>query len=141
VVAAIRARLRAGVLDAALAAGADPDGSAALCERARQLTRPAFRASLAERLERSAPSHASRRWPGWSGHSSAILIPPALAGEAGPAMRRLADELRTAQAPRPRGVAMALRMVTDVTSPLYTGPVDEVVRCLEDAREALSGEL
>jgi hypothetical protein len=71
--------------------------------------------------------------------SSAVVWPPAaIAQLAGPAVRGLARRLRTLQAARPRGVALALRLVTDGASPLYLGPsIDDVAATIREIEAAL----
>jgi hypothetical protein len=53
-------------------------------------------------------------------------------------LMRLAGELRHMPDPRPRGVAMAERLLTDPSSPLYTASSrDEVACAARDAADAM----
>ena len=137
-VTALRARCHANTLDAALAAGARPEDSAELAARARHLTSLSFRSSLATRLENAVRyPHAARREGGIS-FSAAVNVPAALAEHAAPTVLALARDLRATPGPRPAGVALTLRLMTDGSSPLYCGPtVEDLVRSVEEAREAL----
>jgi hypothetical protein len=133
IVTAIRGRLAGISLDAALAAGADPNCSPALRERARWLTSPRCRARVAARLAKVADeSH-------WSAIGWSSVVPPAQAAlAAAPALLRLAREVIETDDANPRGVALALELVSDGASPLYRGPtIDEVLDAIEAAEDAL----
>jgi hypothetical protein len=134
----IRARCRADSLDAALIDGGGRTGSRELQLRAQRLTSSAFRATLATRLEQAvSPSYGGRFDS--RAMSPAVVDPPvAIAQLAGPAVRRLVGRLRATEAVRPRGVALALRLVTDGASPLYLGPsVDDVLAAIREIEAAL----
>jgi hypothetical protein len=105
------ARYRAFALDERLAAGSSPDGDALVAARARLLVSIARRRRLA------------RDW----GHVVRVARQPSYGSmvcrdrvvSAEPDIRELQRSLRT-QLPVPaRGVAMASRLLTDATGPLY----------------------
>jgi hypothetical protein len=134
----IRARCSADRLDAALIDGAEPAGSRELTLRAQRLTSPAFRAALATRLEKAVGLSFASRFDSRAVSSAVVWPPAAIAQLAGPAVRGLARRLRTVQATRPRGVALALRLVTDGASPLYLGPsIDDVAAAIREIEAAL----
>jgi hypothetical protein len=138
VITAIRATYHAADLDAELAAGAAPDSSPELDTRAQRLTNRASRATLATRLEKAVELPEASRYGSVLLRSAVVDPPPAVAEFAGPAVRRLAHELRAAEHPDPRGVALARRLLTDGSSPLYRGPTaDEVLGAVQEIEAAL----
>jgi hypothetical protein len=126
--AELRVRRHAGRLDAAIVAGAEPWSSPELAVRCERLTSRGFRDMLATRLENAVRLPRRRRHVSRAMSSSVVDPAPAIALFAGPAVRRLARRLRVAAQPDPRGVALALALVTDGASPLYLGPTPEDVR-------------
>ena len=114
----LRTVLLRGRLDAALAAGVDPDSDAALALRARQLTRPRHRRKLASSVERlvaevdAAPA---------AHLSSAVPVRRDLVLEARETLLALAGALRDVEPIDATGVALTLRLITDPASPLYAG--------------------
>jgi hypothetical protein len=134
----IQARCRADSLDAALIDGAGHAGSPALELRAKRLTSSAFRAALATRLEKTVSLSYARRFESRALSSAVVYPPVAIAQLAGPAVRGLARRLRAMDEVRPRGVALALRLVMDGASPLYLGPsIDEVLAAIGEIDAAL----
>ena len=134
---AIRARWYANRLDDAIIAGARRDSSPELALRAQRLTSAAFRADLATSLEaavaRPDAGRSLRR-----GFITAAICPPAeVALLAGPVVRGLAGRLRAPGDPDPRGVALAVRLLTEGASPLYVGTIDELFAAIGEIMEAL----
>jgi hypothetical protein len=133
--ARLEARIRAGALDEALAAGADPASSPALAHRARAITSRRVRRGLSRALEElvaRADGRSRRR----------LRVPPAR-----PAIRDhrelledLAATLRETEPVYSRGVALLLALLRDGTGPAYVaGGSDELGRHLRAARSALRG--
>jgi hypothetical protein len=112
--ARITARLRAGVLDRALAAGADPAASPQIAARTAKLGSTLMRTRIAEGLERLALSADKPR--------SRLRILPSRAAMLGnrSEMLELADILRQNRPLYARGVAMLKVILTDGTGPAYT---------------------
>jgi hypothetical protein len=134
----IRLRCHADRLDAALIDGVGSASSRELALRARRLTSPAFRAALAARLENAVCSPAASRYASRVLSTAVVYPPPAVVQLAGPAVRRLATMLRAADDARPRGVALALRLVKDGASSLYLGPsIDDVLAAVREIEAAL----
>jgi hypothetical protein len=104
------ARLRAGRLDRALAAGTPPEASAALALRAQQLIEPGRRHCIAAALRR-----VLRERPG----ESQIMPARARLAAAINPLSRLADTLDEPGPVSAQGVAQALLLLTDGTGPLY----------------------
>ena len=112
-------------LDEALAAGASPEFSDELTIRAQQLLRR--RADLARGLRRAA-----------SGRSRGFPVSSAAWLDAQPALLALADDLDDFADPAPRGVALAMRLLTDPAGPLYrSSRPGELRAAAELARHAL----
>ncbi len=127
------ARLRWAALDRALIDGADPSTSAPLAARAARLTSPAYRAGLAEGLERMVRrAHGpQRRW--WDlGQRETVL---ANSSE----LHALAALLRDAGPVHARGVAMLVRVLSDGTGPAYGRAPEALRSALRDARAAMEG--
>jgi hypothetical protein len=126
-----RALLFRGRLDAELAAGTDSESDPALARRARRLTCPRYRRRLAVSVERLVEeTHAD---PG-SFLTSAVPIRREQVAQASGTLLSLAGALRDVDPVDARGVALTLRLITDPTSPLYSGTAG----ALQDAaREAL----
>jgi hypothetical protein len=127
-------RLRTGWaredLDRRLAEGADPSTDPLLEARARHLVAPACRATLAAGLERVVAT----------ADESAAALSSAAPVRRGPVrgarheLMGLAGELRHMPEPRPRGVAMAERLLTEPSSVLFTASShDEVAHAARDA--------
>ncbi|MDA0164466.1 hypothetical protein OM076_29620 [Solirubrobacter ginsenosidimutans] len=108
----LRVALRRMRLDRELAAGANPGNSELLALRAAQLVEPRIRRQLARGLRRAVASGSQRRGAGVPVCRAAVL-------EAGPALLALADDLVEIRDPEPRGVALALQLLTDGGGPLY----------------------
>jgi hypothetical protein len=131
--ARLTARVRAGSLDRALIAGADPAGSPQLAARATSLTSARFRASIADGLERlmqvaEGPTH---RW--WAAaRRGAVLANTRELAE-------LAAELRGCSVLYARGVAILGELLSDGTGPAYRGETGELAHELHRARIALGG--
>jgi hypothetical protein len=103
-------------LDAELAAGADPHGTAMLERRATQLLRPRYRRSLAAALEQVIKMIDAPRHPGVS---SAVPVLRGQVAQARATVLSLAQVLRASESVHPRGVAMVWRLLSDPASPLY----------------------
>jgi hypothetical protein len=132
--ARLEARLRAGALDQAIAAGADPASSPAMARRAASLTSPRTRLRLAAALAELVAVADGRR--------TLLRVRPARAAVA--RQRDLLLELAaTLCGPEPvyaRGVALLFVLVRDGTGPAYVaGSGDELARHLRAARAALAG--
>ena len=117
-------------LDRRLAEGADPDTNPLLQTRAARLVMPASRATLAAGLERAV---AAAHDPG-APLSSAVPVRRGPVRGARHELMGLAGELRHMPEPRPRGVAMAERLLTQPSSVLFTASSSaEVSRAARDA--------
>jgi hypothetical protein len=133
-VARLLARVRAGSLDDALIAGADPADSRQLAARAFELTSRRFRTSLADGLERllqaaQGPPSPRRVLPRRS---------TALANAC--ELRELAALLRGASPLYARGVAVLDRLLIDGSGPAYVGDAEALARRLRESRAAMVGE-
>jgi hypothetical protein len=130
-VSALRSQLRAHQLDVELAAGADPTSSPELARRARRLTSPRYRASLAAGLEHAVSDEGFAL-------SAAVRSPAVIAQAVAPSVRALAGQLRGGAGVRPQGVAQALLLLTDGTSALYSSETsDDAVHAVERVQRAL----
>ncbi len=126
----LRGRLSAPALDRRLAAGENASADDAIGRRAAQLISRRGRDRIASGVERLRPK-ALRT----GALSAAIPIDPRAFTIAEPALAQLAAALRSRGAVEPRGVALALLLLTDPGSPLYQPQhPDELY---EAAREAL----
>jgi hypothetical protein len=115
--ARLASRLRAGALDARIRAGEPLDGNAALACRAHKLTTRRARHMIAEGLERAALRAAL---PAEAVITTRIPVQREAAGDAFRPLTTLSQRLRDDAAPaRPQGAALALRLLTDGTSPLH----------------------
>jgi len=125
------ARLRAGGLDRALAAGADPLGSTALAARAARLGEPRTRAAVADQLDGLVQAARHPR-----GHSR---IPPRRASVMAnaAALGHLAELLRGPEALYVSGTAMLNDLLRDATGPAYVGTSHELTARLADADDLL----
>jgi hypothetical protein len=132
----LRSRLQARRLDRELASGRDPSSSEALELRARHLLSETFRTRLADGLETvicraSSPPVFSSKAP----------INRRGVRAAGPEILALAAVLRENADCDPRGVALAERLLTDGTSPLYSRASDqELLTSVRNVSMALKGE-
>lgn len=127
-------RLRAGwaheELDRRLAEGTDPGTDPLLQARAERLVAPASRTAFAAGLERVV---ATADEPAAS-LSSAVPVRRGPVAGARHELMGLAGELRHMPDPRPRGVAMAERLLTEPSSVLFTASSsDEVAHAARDA--------
>jgi hypothetical protein len=125
-------------LDAELAAGTDPLSTPELALRSEQLADPLHRARVARSLRRAIESAepAPHRRLGVRG--STIPVSRAAVLEARPTLLALAHDLTELQDPDPMGVALALRLLSDGSGPLYrpwTPP--ELADAANQARAAL----
>jgi hypothetical protein len=129
----ITARLCSGVLDRALAAGADPAASPRIAARTAQLGSTSTRTRIATALERLALSADKPRSP--------LRIMPSRAAVLGnrSEMLELADILRQDRPLYANGIAMLKVILTDGTGPAYTDQRGDVLaRRLQVARTGLS---
>ena len=131
--ARMTARMRAGALDRALIAGADPASSTQLAARATSLTSPRFRALIADGLERLllVAEGPTRRW--WAAARRGAVL--ANARE----LAELAALLRGGALLYARGIAILGELLSDGTGPAYRGEVDDLAQELRRARIALGG--
>jgi hypothetical protein len=121
-------------LDQALAAGVDPAASPELALRARQLTGPDARETIAAALEEAIAE--AVRPP--RGLTARVPVHGAQVLAARPFLERLAGELRAARRPRAQGVLRARRILADGTGPLYApAPLGELARLAWRACDAL----
>jgi hypothetical protein len=134
----LRVRLRVAwareELDGRLADGADPAGDPLLQARAEHLVAPAHRSTLAAGLERAvAAAHDTG-----ASFSCAVPVRRGPVSGARHELMGLAGELRHMPDPRPRGVAMAERLLTEPSSVLFTAASSaEVSDAARDAVENL----
>ena len=130
----MRAGLARDDLDRRLAEGADPGADPLLQARAEHLVAPACRASLAAGLERVVATVDKPISP----LTAVVPVRRRPVRGARHELMRLAGELRHMPGPRPRGVAMAERLLIEPSSPLYTASSsDEVARAARDAADAM----
>ena len=123
-------------LDAQLAAGADPNGSAELALRAGQLVDPRRRGRFARALRRAIESVD----PALHQRSRSAAVPVARAAmlQARPTLLALAHDLSELPHPSPRGVALTVELLTDGAGPLYLPPDPTALRLAAQlARAAL----
>jgi hypothetical protein len=132
--ARLAARLRAGSLDEALIAGADPAASRALAARVELLGARETRGALADAIELlviRARGPRTLRAP--LSDRAAVL---ANAGE----LDSVAQLLRGPEALHARGIAIVSQLLTDGTGPLHhAGGSAATARTLAQARRALTG--
>jgi hypothetical protein len=112
--ARVAARLLGSKLDRALIAGADPASSPRLAARAALLTSRCTRSELADGFDlilasAQKPPSRTRALP----RHTTVLANASL-------LRELASTLRSPAPLYARGIAMAHRLITDGTSPMYT---------------------
>jgi hypothetical protein len=137
----LRVRWRTPELDAALAAGVDPEGTRLLSLRAEKLATTRQRARLARALERVVDI----------GDADRVMAAPAFRRmlPSLPVRRhqvrsnrvlllQLAQRLREDRPLRAQGLALAERLITDDNSPLYT---DQATLSLQDAVRVALGKL
>lgn len=113
---ALRARvfIRRGRLDRLLAAGADPSWDPELGLRARQITTPRRRRTLAKSLARAVwEAHRPARW------ACTAPLDRRAVRKATPELSALALDLTVEAAPAAQGVALATQLLRDPDSPLY----------------------
>jgi len=129
-----RARLRAGALDRALVAGADPARRTDLAARAARLGSRRSRHELAIALDRLLASARGphRRW--WSLGRHDIVLANA---DGIVALARLLDSDIPVYA---RGLALVRITLTDGTGPAYNGEPAALARRLTEARAALGAD-
>lgn len=117
----LRVLLHRGALDRELAEGADADIREDLALRAAQLTAPGHRRTLADSLDEAVAIA--------EGQGPRITSSPPLASRdvraARAALLSLSRELREPGAVRAQGVAIAQRLLTDGTGPLYVESRDD----------------
>jgi hypothetical protein len=127
------ARLQGSRLDERLACGADPAESSALAARADLLLRPRMRHALQAGLRRAVAEARLVQCP----RSSAVHVDRAGVGSCGPELLALAAEIGDAGV-RPRGIALARRLLCDGAGPLYSpGAGEELLAAVREARAAL----
>jgi hypothetical protein len=131
-IARLAALVRAGALDRALSAGADPASSAPLAARAARLASPRNRRLLAEGLERllRAAHGPQSRW--WAVSERGHLI------ENAEQIRELAALLRADVPLYAHGIALLEQLLGDGTGPAYHGGGAILARRLREARVAMA---
>jgi hypothetical protein len=112
---ALRAWWSQARLDRDLAAGADPAADSRLSVRARGLASARMRRRIAGSFRSVIEDAESTR----KGMSSEAPAQDRIVREAEPALRTLADALLADGFVEPRGVALALMLLTDTAGPLY----------------------
>jgi hypothetical protein len=127
------ARLRAGSLDRALAAGADPAASGQLAARASILTSRRFRRALAEGLERWLQAAYGRR------QRRRVLPPRSLATAHAGQVRGVIAQLRGGAPLYAPGVAAVGELLSDTAGPAYHGDSGTLAQRLAEARSAMDG--
>ena len=127
------AHARAGSLDRALIAGANPARSPQLAARAALLTAPRTRALIAGGLGRARAGRAGAARALVGGRSRRPLLASAPSCSSWQALLRGDAPLDA------RGVAMLDELLTDGTGPAYHGERDQLARVLREARAALAG--
>jgi hypothetical protein len=133
----LRIRWASPDLDRRLAEGANPDSDRLLKLRGARLLTPAARAKAATGLEGVIASVDRPKTP----FSAAVPVRRRAVRGARRELMALAGDLRCMDSVRPRGVAMAVRLITDPGSPLYTATSsDEVVRAVRAAEHWLSAD-
>jgi hypothetical protein len=129
----VRVWLRRGSLDRSLAAGADPAASPELSRRARRLTSRRVRAGLAASIRNVVDAAET---PG-RGYSAVVPIQRQAILAQRELLLELAADLESGDL-KPRGVALAERLLIDGDSPLYVeGPEAALRAALGQARAAL----
>lgn len=123
-------RLTAPRLDARLARGEDPFGSAALALRAARLASLRLRHQLASGIE-----HSLGRQQQDGAISASVPVDATAIEIARPALGQLAEAMRSRDRVGVRGVALTQLLVTEPGSPLYASAYPEEL--YERAREAL----
>jgi hypothetical protein len=130
----LAARLRAWTLDTLLASGASPDANAALSLRARRLTSQPTRRQLARALHTTAREAARPAYR----LGARIPICRRKVIDAQATLEELADHLLRPGPVDARGVAQVQLLLSDGSSPLYTGPqTDDLEQALQAAINAL----
>jgi hypothetical protein len=129
----LSARMRAGALDRALIAGADPASSPKLAARATSLTSSRFRALIADGLERlpRVAEGPTRRW--WAASRRGAVLANARD------LAELAALLRGGSVLYARGIAILGELLADGTGPAYRSEAGDLARELHRARIALGG--
>jgi hypothetical protein len=111
----LRALVHRGRLDRMLADGADPGSSRELALRGQRLTRRTYRRALADGFDEAVSTA--------EGHELRLSAGPPLAAREVRASRaallELSRALRSERQVAPAGVALAQRLLTDGTGPLY----------------------
>jgi hypothetical protein len=130
----VRVWLRRGSLDRSLAAGADPAASPELSRRARRLTSRRVRAGLAASIRNVVDAAGTPR----RGYSAVVPIQRQAIIAQRELLLELAADLESGDELKPRGLALAERLLIDGDSPLYVeGPEAALREALGQARAAL----
>ncbi len=130
----VRALVHGRALDRELAEGTDPSASPELSMRARKITAPAYRRMLANSLDEAVSVAEGREL-------RLSAVPPMATRDirsARSALLELARSLRGEGPVSAEGVALAQRLVTDGSGPLFlTGEHDALWHAARQATEAL----
>lgn len=137
----LRLRLHVGLhrnrLDRDLASGGNPEAGPELAFRARQLANPRKRRQIAKGLRGSVREAEAPRSPFGSAVPTRRDTTPAVRS----ALLGLAERLEGPLPVNPRGVALALALLTDGTGPLYyTGAVKPLDGEIWEIADALTPE-
>jgi hypothetical protein len=134
----MRVAWRRAELDTALAAGADPSDRDDLALRAQQLIDPRRRARFARALRRAIQSTEPATHLRLPARSAAVPVARAAVLEARPLLLALADDLEELPQLSPRGVALAVALLTNGDGPLYRPSAPAALReAAAHARAAL----
>jgi hypothetical protein len=129
----LRVRIRHRKLDSLIADGVLPATDPELELRARQLARPAVRATVARALRRAMRAVEQRQRGEWQG--ARVPVAAASVRQCMPELRELARGLTDIR-PGIRGVAIASLLVTDGSGPLYANLGAERLRDVVLAAQA-----
>lgn len=130
----IRARLHAERLDERLARGANPDGSALLSIRARELHSARQRRQLARRWRRLVTTAAAGPHP----FDPTVPVARAAIARAGALIEALAQMLESAGPLDPSAVAQARLLLCDPCSPVYAAGTRDLSDALHTVTCALA---
>jgi hypothetical protein len=132
----LRVWLTHGALDRRLAAGDDPASSSPLRMRARQLTSPQIRASVAANVLATVDQAEQPR----RGLTAAVPVCGRTVRAARAELIALAHELTSDRPVWAQGVALTIQLLVDAESPVFQ-PGGDLPGAIRTAREALDGRV